>query len=90
MMNPLGTKGHLTQAFASILHDMWHEETPYLTPLQFRVRHKLMLKYSSLTSIVFSDLFVYTRSSLLVLNSMMLKSSSVFFWMVYMKISIEF
>lgn len=37
MMNPLGTKGHLTQAFASILHDMWHEELPYLTPLQFRV-----------------------------------------------------
>ncbi|KDQ61450.1 hypothetical protein JAAARDRAFT_30889 [Jaapia argillacea MUCL 33604] len=36
MVNPLGTKGNLTNAFASILHEMWHGELPYLSPLLFR------------------------------------------------------
>ncbi|TFK48403.1 hypothetical protein OE88DRAFT_1664178 [Heliocybe sulcata] len=36
MVNPMGTKGNLTAAFASILHEMWHGEMPYLSPLQFR------------------------------------------------------
>ncbi|TDL26727.1 hypothetical protein BD410DRAFT_895341 [Rickenella mellea] len=36
MVNPLGTKGHLTQAFASILHELWHEELPTLSPYTFR------------------------------------------------------
>lgn len=35
-MNPLGTKGKLTEAFASILHEMWHQETPIITPFTFR------------------------------------------------------
>ncbi|EJC99956.1 cysteine proteinase [Fomitiporia mediterranea MF3/22] len=35
-LNPLGTKGHLTAAFASILHDLWHQESPTITPLAFR------------------------------------------------------
>lgn len=36
MVNPLGTKGNLAQAFASILHEMWQAEMPYLTPVNFR------------------------------------------------------
>ena len=36
-VNPLGTKGKLTEAFASILHEMWHQETPIITPFTFRV-----------------------------------------------------
>ncbi|KAI0042737.1 cysteine proteinase [Auriscalpium vulgare] len=36
MVNPLGTKGNLAFAFASILHEMWHEEMPYISPYPFR------------------------------------------------------
>ncbi|KAH7922616.1 cysteine proteinase [Leucogyrophana mollusca] len=36
MVNPLGTKGNLAQAFASILYDMSHSELPYLNPTTFR------------------------------------------------------
>ncbi|EPQ56117.1 hypothetical protein GLOTRDRAFT_137950 [Gloeophyllum trabeum ATCC 11539] len=36
MVNPMGSKGNLTAAFASILHEMWHGEMPYISPLQFR------------------------------------------------------
>ncbi|KAA1470161.1 cysteine proteinase [Dentipellis sp. KUC8613] len=36
MVNPLGTKGNLAHAFASILHEMWHGEMPYISPYPFR------------------------------------------------------
>ncbi|KAI5123494.1 hypothetical protein M0805_008862 [Coniferiporia weirii] len=36
MLNPLGSKGQLTQAFALILHDLWHQESPIITPHTFR------------------------------------------------------
>ncbi|KAL4065925.1 hypothetical protein V8B97DRAFT_1865268 [Scleroderma yunnanense] len=36
MLNPLGTKGGLAQAFANILYEMSHSELPHLTPLNFR------------------------------------------------------
>ncbi|KAH9983664.1 hypothetical protein BJV77DRAFT_1062378 [Russula vinacea] len=36
MVNPLGTKGNLVNAFSSILHDLWHGEMPYISPFQFR------------------------------------------------------
>ncbi|THH02988.1 hypothetical protein EW145_g6625 [Phellinidium pouzarii] len=36
MLNPLGSKGQLTSAFASILHDLWHQESPIITPYSFR------------------------------------------------------
>ncbi|KAI0296552.1 hypothetical protein B0F90DRAFT_1811293 [Multifurca ochricompacta] len=36
MVNPLGTKGNLVQAFSIILHDLWHGEMPYISPFQFR------------------------------------------------------
>lgn len=36
LVNPLGTKGNLAYAFASILHDMWHGETSYISPFPFR------------------------------------------------------
>ena len=32
------TKGALAHAFASILHEMWHGEMPYISPYPFRVR----------------------------------------------------
>ena len=35
--NPLGTKGILARSFARLLHDMWHGELPYITPVEFRV-----------------------------------------------------
>ena len=37
MLNPMGTKGQLAQAFANILRDMWQGEMASLTPLPFRV-----------------------------------------------------
>lgn len=37
MVNPLGTKGTLVRAFSRILHDLWHEEMPYISPFEFRV-----------------------------------------------------
>ncbi|KAL6309343.1 hypothetical protein BKA93DRAFT_821670 [Sparassis latifolia] len=36
MMNPLGTKGNLAQAFANILRDMWQGEMQWLSPVTFR------------------------------------------------------
>ncbi|KZW00043.1 UCH-domain-containing protein [Exidia glandulosa HHB12029] len=36
MMNPLGTKGQLANAFATLLHEMWHGDLPYRSPYQFR------------------------------------------------------
>jgi len=35
-MNPLGSKGRLTGAFAKLLHEMWGGDMPYLTPIEFR------------------------------------------------------
>ncbi|KAF8628722.1 hypothetical protein AX17_005944 [Amanita inopinata Kibby_2008] len=34
--NPLGSKGKLTGAFATLVHDMWLGDLPYLTPFEFR------------------------------------------------------
>jgi ubiquitin carboxyl-terminal hydrolase 8 len=39
MINPIGTKGKLANAFAGILHDMWKQEHTYLVPTTFRVGH---------------------------------------------------
>ncbi|KAI0339681.1 cysteine proteinase [Trametopsis cervina] len=36
MVNPMGTKGQLAQAFANIIRDMWQGEMASLTPLPFR------------------------------------------------------
>jgi hypothetical protein len=38
MINKLGTGGHLPQAFATLLHQMWQGQDAYLTPYEFRVR----------------------------------------------------
>jgi ubiquitin carboxyl-terminal hydrolase 8 len=35
--NPLGSKGRLTGAFATLLYQMWGQDLPYLTPIEFRV-----------------------------------------------------
>ncbi|KDR71823.1 hypothetical protein GALMADRAFT_74739 [Galerina marginata CBS 339.88] len=36
LINPVGSKGKLTGAFAKLLHDMWGGDLPYLTPTDFR------------------------------------------------------
>ncbi|KAF5361806.1 hypothetical protein D9756_002213 [Leucocoprinus leucothites] len=36
LVNPLGSKGRLTHAFAKLLHEMWGQDLPYLTPHEFR------------------------------------------------------
>ncbi|KAI0832093.1 cysteine proteinase [Trametes gibbosa] len=36
MMNPMGTKGNLANAFANILRDMWQGENGTLSPVPFR------------------------------------------------------
>ncbi|CAE6456128.1 unnamed protein product [Rhizoctonia solani] len=36
MVNPLGTRGELANAFYSLLRDMWQGDLPYLTPVPFR------------------------------------------------------
>ncbi|KAF8645081.1 hypothetical protein AX16_008139 [Volvariella volvacea WC 439] len=36
LVNPLGSKGILTGAFAKLLHEMWGEDMPYLSPIDFR------------------------------------------------------
>lgn len=38
MMNPMGTKGNLANAFANILREMWQGEHGTLSPVPFRVR----------------------------------------------------
>ncbi|KAL0060484.1 ubiquitin-specific protease doa4 [Marasmius tenuissimus] len=35
-VNPLGSKGRLTSSFAQLVHAMWGNELPYLTPTDFR------------------------------------------------------
>ena len=37
MVSHLGTKGHLTAAFASILRELWQQESPVIIPNPFRV-----------------------------------------------------
>ena len=37
LVNPLGSKGHLTHAFAKLLQEMWGQDLPFLTPHEFRV-----------------------------------------------------
>ncbi|KAG7445123.1 cysteine proteinase [Guyanagaster necrorhizus] len=34
--NRLGTNGKLSGAFAKVLHDLWGQDLPYLTPMDFR------------------------------------------------------
>ena len=38
MVNPMGTKGNLANAFANILRDLWQGEGGTLSPVTFRVR----------------------------------------------------
>ena len=38
MLNPLGSKGNMARAFATLLHELWHGDLPYLAPYSFRVR----------------------------------------------------
>ena len=41
MLNPLGSKGQLTMAFASILKELWYEEAGTISPYTFRVSQYL-------------------------------------------------
>lgn len=51
MLNPLGTKGKFTEAYARLLVDMWKSDQGALTPVPFRVSFVLMIKkISKLTS----------------------------------------
>jgi len=43
--NTFGSQGKLAGAFAKLLHEMWHGDLPYLTPIQFRV---CLLRFYSL------------------------------------------
>lgn len=47
MMNPMGTKGNLAHAFATILRDMWQGESQCLIPVTFRVRSLAYSRYSA-------------------------------------------
>lgn len=51
MLNPLGTKGNMAKGFASLLHEMWHGDLPYLAPYSFRVRLVHSFCYTQLISI---------------------------------------
>lgn len=47
MLNPLGSKGNMAKAFATLLHELWHGDLPYMAPYSFRVRflrHFLIFK----------------------------------------------
>ncbi|KAK0489313.1 ubiquitin carboxyl-terminal hydrolase 4 [Armillaria novae-zelandiae] len=37
--NKLGTNGRLSGAFAKVLYDMWGQDLPYLTPIDFRSQY---------------------------------------------------
>ncbi|KIJ55284.1 hypothetical protein M422DRAFT_23895 [Sphaerobolus stellatus SS14] len=36
MLNPLGSKGNMARAFATLLHQLWHGDVNYLAPYDFR------------------------------------------------------
>ena len=44
MVNPMGTKGNLANAFANILRDMWQGEGGTLSPVTFRVSSSHLLR----------------------------------------------
>lgn len=61
MLNPLGSKGQFAQAFASICHDLWHEELPSLSPYSFRVNCLQSLCVDLLTSSVQKSICIYAK-----------------------------
>ena len=74
MLNPLGSKGQLTMAFASILHDLWYEEPGTISPYTFRVRFLQPIRYFTNSYLFNSDRYAYTRSNSQGLNSMTLRN----------------
>ncbi|KAF7795008.1 hypothetical protein EIP86_006152 [Pleurotus ostreatoroseus] len=46
MVNPMGSKGQLAQAFAYMLRDMWQGENQCLTPLPFRIFQRTVSTYA--------------------------------------------
>lgn len=87
MMNPLGSKGHLAQIFATMISEMWRHEYTYLSPLTFRVQY---LPSSSNEAKPLMSTFrkgsVHASHSSEVPTSMTLKSSLVRCWMDYTRI----
>lgn len=51
MMNPLGTKGKFTEAYARLLVDMWQADTGALVPYPFRVRTRMWSGWGQLTQV---------------------------------------
>lgn len=65
MINPLGSKGHLAQSFASMVSDMWRHEYTYLSPLTFRVSRACFVDTSSSdSSSTISERVLSTRTSI--------------------------
>ena len=65
MVNPMGTKGAVAQAFANILRDMWQGEMPTLNPTTFRVCRAFLLCCHPRTNFFHSVQCVRTLSSFL-------------------------
>lgn len=86
MINPMGTKGNLANAFATILRDMWQGESQCLIPVTFRVRSCLH-GIRHLTEPSCSGLSVLMPLSSAAPNSTIRKSSSTSCWTAYMRTS---
>lgn len=89
MLNPLGTKGKIAEAFASIVHEMWRGEHTYLSPGSFRVRLHVIL-IIAVTYQSSSGLYVNTLPNLLERISMTPKSFLAHCWMDCTRISTGF
>jgi ubiquitin C-terminal hydrolase len=46
-VNPLGTKGDLAKAFATLVSMLWAESYTFLSPVTFRVRRQYNPGYNS-------------------------------------------
>ena len=82
--NNLGSQGRLAGSFARLLHEMWGGDLPYVSPIDFRV--SLSKSVVFLLLIIFRKQFVISNRSIMDRINMTRKSSSVFFWMAFMKI----
>ena len=87
MINPMGTKGRLAQAFANILREMSTSEMQTLTPIPFRVSCTLLCRSLTLkfTPSLPSARFANMHHSSKVATSTIRKSSSNSCWTVCMK-----
>lgn len=85
MLNPLGSKGNMASAFATLLYQLWHGDVNYLAPYEFRVS-TLCRAVLIVVAYVFRKKYVFLHHNSPEQSSMTRKSFFQSCWIAYMKI----